>query len=109
MASAPRADVFRAIADPTRRALLDRLHDSDCSVVDLARPFNMSRPAVSQHLRILKQAGLVRARRAGRHSLYRLDTRPIKSVHAWAGRFLIDPSGHVWNLRQAIKPPTERS
>src|SRR5262245_21381150 len=95
------SDVFRAIADPTRRALLELLNGTDCSVVELARPFRMTRPAVSQHLRILRRAGLVRAKRVGREQRYRLDSRPLREVHAWAGRFVIDPFGHVWSVRQS--------
>lgn len=94
-------DVFRAIADPTRRALLDRLREADASVVDLARPFRMSRPAVSQHLRILRRAGLVQARRAGRQSMYRLNRQPLRVVQEWTARYFADPFGHVWGVRNA--------
>jgi DNA-binding transcriptional ArsR family regulator len=94
------ADVFRAIADPTRRALLDRLRRADCSVGELATPFRMSQPAVSQHLKVLREAGLVRPRQAGRRRVYRLETRPLEAVLAWAEpyRLVADPSGHLWRL-----------
>jgi DNA-binding transcriptional ArsR family regulator len=98
--AASHADVFRAIADPTRRALLELLHGADCSVVELTKPFRMTRPAVSQHLRVLRQAGLVRAKRVGRERRYRLDPKPLHEVHAWAARFVVDPFGHVWSVRQ---------
>jgi DNA-binding transcriptional ArsR family regulator len=112
------SDVFRAVADPTRRALLDRLLQADLTVRVLARPFRMSQPAISQHLRILRQAGLVRVRRLGKHRLYRVDPRPVEQVYHWAARYLQvrDPSGHMWTLASlpgsAIvpsPPPTVRS
>ena len=99
------ADVFRAIADPTRRALLDCLLRSDRSVNELVGPFKMTRPAVSQHLRILREAGLVRAKRAGRRHVYRLDPRPLRSVFEWSQRYFTDPSGHVWAVRSVITTP----
>jgi DNA-binding transcriptional ArsR family regulator len=96
------SDVFRAVADPTRRALLDMLRDArDRSASELARPFRMSRPAIAQHMRILRHAGLVRCRRAGRLQLYRLNAKPIHEVYAWAARYVTDPSGHVWGIRQS--------
>lgn len=106
------ADVFRAIADPTRRALLDRLLRADLSVTDLARPFRMTQPAISQHLRILRKAGLVRVRRIGKQRLYRIHSRPIQRVYTWAARYarVSDPSGHLWTLvesRIGPAPPTD--
>ena len=101
MAVAPSIDVFRAVADPTRRALLDRLRDAEQSVTDLAGPFRMTQPAISQHLRILRHAGLVRARKVGRHRVYRLDARPLRDVFAWASLYrdlFTDPSGHAWRI-----------
>jgi DNA-binding transcriptional ArsR family regulator len=99
------SDVFRAIADPTRRALLDRLRASDHSVADLARPFHMSRPAISQHIRILRTAGLVRPRRAGRRMLYRINPRPLREVFNWSRQHLVtDPVGHVWSIRSKEVP-----
>ena len=72
-------DVFRAIADPTRRAVLDLLiARGEESVSALAAPFRMSLPAVSRHLRVLKEAGLVTERRSGKQRLYRLTPEPLK-------------------------------
>lgn len=76
-------DIFQAIADPTRRALLDRLRDGEQPVKQLAEPFNMSLPAISQHLQILCEAGLVEVRKAGRQRLYRLNPEPLKEVSDW--------------------------
>lgn len=83
----PGPDVFDAIASPIRRALLDELQDGARSVHDLAAPFEMSRPAVSQHLRVLREAGLVAEERVGRERHYRLDARPLRAVADWAGHY----------------------
>ena len=81
-------DVFRAIADPTRRAVLDLLiARGEESVSALAAPFRMSLPAVSRHLRVLKEAGLVTERRSGKQRLYRLTPEPLKGVHDWAKHY----------------------
>ena len=76
-------DVFHAIADPTRRALLDLVAESEQPVKMLAKTFPMSRPAISQHLRILKQAGLVVERKVGREHLYSLRAEPLHEVSDW--------------------------
>jgi DNA-binding transcriptional ArsR family regulator len=81
------ADVYLAIGEPTRRRLLDALAAGEKPVQELARPFRMSRPAVSQHLRILLEAGLVRARRAGRQRLYRLRVEPLRAVYDWVAHY----------------------
>jgi DNA-binding transcriptional ArsR family regulator len=79
--------VFRALADPTRRAMLDRLRERESSVGELAEPFAMSQPAVSQHLKVLSEAGLVRARRDGRQRLYRLHAAPLREAFDWLERY----------------------
>lgn len=94
-------DVFRAVADPTRRALLDRLRMAEQSVSSLAGPFHMTQPAISQHLRILRDAGLVRVRQVGRQRVYRLDARPLRDVFTWTSLYrnlFTDPSGHAWRI-----------
>jgi DNA-binding transcriptional ArsR family regulator len=80
-------DVYHAIADGTRRRLLDLLGEGERSVHALAQPFAMSRPAVSQHLRILKDAGLVTERKAGRERRYRLCAAPLREVSRWVERY----------------------
>ncbi|APR85357.1 Transcriptional regulator, ArsR family protein [Minicystis rosea] len=77
------ADVFRAIADPTRRAILDRLRAGPAPVNALAADFELSRPAVSKHLRVLREARLVTEQRAGRERLYRLEPVPLQRVAGW--------------------------
>jgi DNA-binding transcriptional ArsR family regulator len=84
---APGSDVFHAIADPTRRRLLDHLARGESHVNALAAPFRMSRPAVSQHLRILLDAGLVDARRHGRERHYRLRAARLREVYDWVRHY----------------------
>jgi len=81
------AQVFEAIADPTRRALLDLLAQREHSVNDLVACFHVTQPAVSHHLAILRKAGLVRNRRAGRQRLYRLHGRPLREVYEWVALY----------------------
>jgi len=76
-------DVFQAIADPTRRAILDRLRLGEQPVKQLAEPFEMSLPAISQHLQILCNAGLVSQQKLGRQRFYRLNPVPLQQVSEW--------------------------
>ena len=76
-------DVFQAIADPTRRAMLDRLRGGECSASDLYRGFELSQPALSKHLRVLREAGLVEVRVAGRFRYYRQNPEALGSVADW--------------------------
>ena len=95
-------DVFQAVADPTRRALLDMLGESERSVTELLQAFSCSQPAISQHLRVLRQAGLVDVRQVGRLRLYRLRAERFETIYSWAAQYrqVVDPSGHVWGLAQ---------
>lgn len=81
------ADIFQAIADPTRRAILDRLREGEQPVKQLAEPFKMSLPAISQHLQVLCNAGLVIQQRAGRQRLYRLNPAPLQQVSEWVAHY----------------------
>jgi DNA-binding transcriptional ArsR family regulator len=76
-------DVFRAIADPTRRAILDRLRAGPAPVNALASEFEQSRPAISKHLRVLRDARLVTEERSGRERLYELRPVPLQRVAGW--------------------------
>lgn len=81
--TAPKHDVFQAIADPTRRSLLRLLDEGEQPVNALSGHFPISRTAVSKHLRILQDAGLVRERKVGRETRYRLDTEPLLELKRW--------------------------
>ena len=86
--------VFRAIADPTRRQMLQRLAGSPRPAKELGRGLGMSQPAVSQHLKVLREAGLVASTRAGRRRIYRLQPEGLKAVFAWVQDF-----EDFWNER----------
>jgi len=84
MTAAPeRYDVFRAIADPTRRAILDRLRAGPTPVNALAADFQQTRPAISKHLKVLRDAALVSEQRIGRERVYQLHPRPLQRVAGW--------------------------
>ena len=76
-------DVFRAIADPTRRAILDRLRVGAAPVNELAADFEQSRPAISKHLRVLRDSRLVTEQRVGRERLYALNPAPLAKAASW--------------------------
>jgi DNA-binding transcriptional ArsR family regulator len=84
---AARDATFRAISDPSRRRMLDELAQGERTVNELCELFHTSQPAVSQHLRVLREAGLVLHRQAGRHRYYRLDARPLRDVHDWSAHY----------------------
>ena len=79
-------DVYAALADPTRRQIIEALAVGESSFGDLADRFEMSRPAVSQHLKVLKSAGLVTARPDAQRRIYRLNEGSLDEVDAWLGK-----------------------
>ena len=85
---------FAALADPTRRAILSRLLTGECSVSDLAEPFDMTLPAVSKHLRVLERAGLVAQRREAQWRHCRIEARPLREVVDWTESYR-----HLWEQR----------
>jgi DNA-binding transcriptional ArsR family regulator len=85
---------FAALADPTRRAILARLLLGECSVGELAEPFEMSMPAVSKHLRVLEHAGLIAQRRDAQWRRCRIKGGPLKEVSDWTERYR-----QVWEER----------
>ena len=85
---------FAALADPTRRAILARLLLGECSVGELAQPFEMSMPAVSKHLRVLERAGLIAQRRDAQWRRCRIQAGPLKDVSDWTERYR-----QVWEER----------
>lgn len=95
-ASAPKADVFAALANPARRRILMHLRKGPCAVNDLAKGFSIGRPAVSEHLQVLRRARLVREEPRGRERYYHLDPRPLSEVEEWIGAF-----SSYWKARLA--------
>jgi DNA-binding transcriptional ArsR family regulator len=98
----PTPDVFAALASPVRRDLLRLLLSGPAPVNSLAAHFDMRRPSVSEHLKVLRDAGLVVERRNGRHRLYEIDARPLRQVSDW-----LTPYERFWreklgNLRDLL-------
>ena len=80
-------NLFQVVADPTRRGILDLLRDRERSVGEIVERFTLSQPAVSRHLRDLREAGLVTVRRDGQRRVYVLSARRLAEVADWAERF----------------------
>src|SRR6202035_337704 len=87
MASDRLSLVFGALADPTRRAILARLADGEATVAELAAPFSVSQPAISRHLKVLENAGLVSRSRRATARLSRLEAAPLREVTTWLARY----------------------
>ena len=85
--AATTSDVFNAIAEPRRREILLLLRAGERPVTELAQELGMPQPGASKHLRVLREVGLVRDRRAGKHRLYGLDASGLRAVHDWTGGF----------------------
>jgi DNA-binding transcriptional ArsR family regulator len=83
------AAAFSALADPTRRAVLDLLRCGSLPAGRIAEAFPVSRPAISKHLRLLRRAHLVRERREGRHRVYQLNPKPLLAVESWLSHYRI--------------------
>jgi DNA-binding transcriptional ArsR family regulator len=79
--------VFGALADPTRRAILTRLAEGEATVAELAAPFRMSQPAISRHLKVLENAGLISRTRRATARLSHLQAEPLREVTTWLARY----------------------
>ena len=102
---------FAALADPTRRAILARLASGECSVTELAQPFEMSMPAVSKHLRVLERAGLIARGRDAQWRPCRLEPEPLKEVADWAERYRAmweERFDRLENYLQQLQPKEKR-
>jgi DNA-binding transcriptional ArsR family regulator len=97
------AAIFRAVADPTRRAILDMLLDRERTVGEIAERFAVSRPAVSKHLRVLRAARLVRARPEGRQRLCSLDPEPLRSIDEWLYNYRREWQSRLVRLKRYVE------
>ena len=79
--------IFRALSDPTRRAILHRLAEGDAPVSELAAPFDMSLPAFTKHLNVLRRAGLLETEKSGRVRRCHIDHRPLQQVADWIAEY----------------------
>ena len=96
-------NVFGAIADPTRRDILDLLKRRELSAGELAGRFPISRPAISRHLRILRQAGLVRETRHAQSRIYSIDAKPLAEVDRWIARYRLFWAARLHDLKRAVE------
>jgi DNA-binding transcriptional ArsR family regulator len=86
------ADGFAVLAEPTRRRILDRLRTSEHSVGDLVDALVLSQPAVSKHLKVLREAGFVSCRTAAQQRIYRINVRPLRTIDDW-----LTPYRQMWH------------
>lgn len=99
----PETELFRVLADPTRRAVFEQLCRGEMSVSQLKAGFTVSQPAISQHLGALKDAGLVRARRAGRHLYYRSAPQALDPLAQWVQRYRELWPARLEKLKRVLK------
>jgi DNA-binding transcriptional ArsR family regulator len=95
--------IFSALADPTRRAVLDLLRQGSQPAGRIAQVFPVSRPAISKHLRALRQAHLVEERREGRHRVYRLNAEPLRAVASWLDQYRNFWQASLTNLKAFVE------
>lgn len=101
------ADVFSAVADPTRRAILDRLRHGGAPVNELASGFRVSRPAISKHLKVLRSARLVRERKEGRERIYQLEPDRLEEVAKWVEEYRQFWLQNITGLKRHLEQSTE--
>lgn len=94
---------FSAIADPTRRAILDLVRTRELSAGDIARRFPVSRPAIAKHVRVLRQAGLLRERRASTQRFYSLDPAALQAVDQWLAPYRLFWAARLVDLKRVVE------
>ncbi len=94
---------FQALADPTRRAVLDLLRGGSQAAGQIASAFPVSRPAISKHLRLLRRAHLVREHREGRNRVYQLNPEPLRAVDSWIEQYRSFWSASLANLKSFVE------
>lgn len=99
-------EAFAALADPTRRQIVEMLAQSEQSVGELAKRFTLTQPAISQHLRALHSAGLVRVRQDAQRRIYSLDARGLAQIDIWLSRYRAFWTTHLDSLERALKEDT---
>jgi DNA-binding transcriptional ArsR family regulator len=97
------ADLFRVLADPTRRAVLERLAGGEMTVSDIKAGFSVSQPAISQHLAALRAAGLVSERREGRFAYYRAEPEALDPLIDWIDRYRAFWPARIDKLKDLVK------
>jgi DNA-binding transcriptional ArsR family regulator len=100
--------IFSALADPTRRAVLDLLRQGSQPAGRIAQAFPVSRPAISKHLRLLRRARLVEERRAGRHRFYHLNAAPLRAVDSWLEHYRSFWGANLASLKSFVEDDSAR-
>lgn len=106
--SAKTEQAFQALADPTRRAVLDLLRKGSQPAGQIAEAFPISRPAISKHLRLLRRAHLVREHREGRNRVYQLNPEPLRAVDSWIEQYRVFWAHSLNNLKAFVEGEQER-
>lgn len=94
--------VLEAIAEPTRRRILDTVRGGECSVGDIVEHIGMNQPGVSRHLKVLREAGLVAVRRDAQRRIYRVRTEPLQDLDAWLEPYRAEWSGRLDALERHL-------
>src|ERR1700728_4890861 len=99
---------FQALADPTRRAVLDMLRRGSQPAGNIAGAFPVSRPAISKHLRLLRRAHLVREHREGRNRVYQLNPEPLRAVDSWIEQYRVFWTANLNSLKAFVESEYEK-
>ena len=99
---------FQALADPTRRAVLDLLRRGSQPAGQIANAFPVSRPAISKHLRLLRRAHLVREHREGRNRVYQLNPEPLRAVDSWIEQYRVFWTNNLNSLKAFVEAEYEK-
>lgn len=96
-------EIFKVLADPTRRAVFERLAGAEMTATELREGFAISQPAMSQHLAVLRSAGLISERREGRYVNYRIQPQGLAPLHDWLARYRAFWPGRIDALKDVLK------
>ena len=97
------AEIFKVLADPTRRAVLERLAGAEMTATELREGFAISQPAMSQHLAVLRTAGLISERREGRYVNYKVEPKGLAPLHDWLARYRVFWPERIDALKDLLK------
>ena len=106
-ANYPRMSSLAALADPTRRRIVELLSEGERTAGEIVSRFGLSAPAISQHLKVLREAGLVQVRVAGQHRVYRLDQRGLDEIDQWVARVRRFWTGRLDALERELRTSTD--
>jgi DNA-binding transcriptional ArsR family regulator len=96
-------NVYRAIADPTRRTILDLLRTRELSAGAIAERFPVSRPAIAKHVRVLRQAGLINERREAQSRFYSINASPLREVDRWLNDYRVFWAARLQDLKRHVE------